>query len=202
MCDGIQTFSIERRVIHWDRDLLAHLLHLWCHVVILSLWFLYATIRSVVNGPLVLFIHRYQHLKAGYILVSPLRQRCWAAIVSPATMTPDPPFFVTAIMTADMRLLWRHKVTVRLWICRYIVGYVRRRTTESHCVRVLSPEFIFYPCFVAHNYLFWYTTLSVDLGHVDGAPLSLVFNKFGQWYCNGLEVIGARHHAFCDVWLS
>lgn len=107
-----------------------------------------------------------------------------------------------AIMTADIRLIPRHEVTIRLCIRLCIVGYVHWGTQQTLRVHLLWKKIVFRLYLMAYSCDNFYIPASVQFGHLVGALFNLVFNNFCHWYCKGREVNFAARAVIGNVWLS
>lgn len=170
-------------------------------VVIIPLRFVNETIKAIVEGLLLSLVYVYQNFKAGPGAISLTIRKWCEAIVAATTIAPNPFVSVTAVTTADIRLIRRLTFTVRLWICLFVVRYVRQRARESLWVRIFWCEFVFRLCLEAHSFHVWYISVSVHFVLLDVVPPSLVLNDLGHWYSSGQEGNSASRHVVGDMWL-
>lgn len=187
-------------VLHLHHEFHAHLLHPWRYVVILSLQFVDETIRPVVNGRLVPFIHWYYSSKSRFAVFLLVHWRCDEAVMIVLSMVPALLLWTTVIMAVKIPRIRRRKGTVRLSIWLFIVKYVPQGLGDStntvFCCGSSSSNFFLWPTTVLFvTFQFWsMSTIS--------QAFNLAIKRVGHWYRKGREVNRASRPVRGDVWLS
>lgn len=129
-----QAVPARRLVIHLDGEILSHLMHFRCNVIITSMRFLDDMVRAVVNGLLVPLIHWYQDTWAGPTVGLLMCLWCWGAKVMVAAIVPAPPSRLEALILAGMWLTQRRRSTARRRTTRLAVRYIHRCASGSSLV--------------------------------------------------------------------
>lgn len=80
----------------------------------------------------VTFVPWYQNFAAGFLVVLLGHRGGRGAVVRANPMVPAPFLAVTAIVTANIRLIRTRQATVRPLIRPFIVKYVRQKAPGSH----------------------------------------------------------------------
>lgn len=141
--------SGELLTVYLDGDILAHFRNPWGYVSFVSVIFLHETIRAVVSCLLIPLIGLYQNFEAVFGIAWSVPQLGWRAIVLVATMTTSSFHLTTAIILADIRLIWEGAVTVRLPTRHTIIGCIHwalREPSESiSCCGSLSSNLFSWP---------------------------------------------------------
>lgn len=130
-------------VCHLKSGLLAHLLNIGRHAIILPLRTTTGMLWAIVNGLLVPLDYQNGDFEAELGTISITRRACQREIVSVSTVAPVPLLLPTAIMSADIQLIWRRKVFYCLLTRLYIVGYVRQESRTFCRVHLLRRLYVF-----------------------------------------------------------
>lgn len=91
----------------------------------------------MVSGSLKPFIFWYQYFKARLRIILPVHRWCREAVLTSASMAPDPLFMDVVLMKAIWQPAQRGNGTIRFPICLSVAGYIRLRTRGLHGILLL-----------------------------------------------------------------
>lgn len=122
----------KRLVLRRKADLFVPLSHFRRHVIIISLKYVYETVRLIVSGRLVPSIYCYKNVEAELGITCLVHHRCWRAVTKVALMPHASLLSATVITTASIRLIWVYIDNLRPPVCLVLIGYIRRKNGRPH----------------------------------------------------------------------